>query len=616
MNMTTEPAASVPRRRGAVGRVREYVRRFRVAADSELAELGNELNPAWGLALVSVGAALVLVLVLHVVTAFLLGAGSVVLQTLALVPVGALAIALVAVLIWAYRRTRRESSETSPYAIGLLASVVTIGVAAQAFAAVNVYLAERGVVAAEPPTLLTAESVYLWHLLDAVPFLDVTQTLGWDEPNSLRDTRSGTLLLAFKLAVIAPFIRLVLSSYHLLEKLRAGGAEEGARLERFVVRRTQITAGWATIVFVLSVPAVAGFYLGCAFAFDGESKPNRWLSEHVPAHLDLPAFRLPLPGADRIDDRLPERLDVPSLTVPVSWADTAPQWVLTALLLLPVAAVFVLALRTDVRAAGGDRWRMAGPLGAYLCLVAVVTALWASLTLTLLHSELVTARGAADGEFGSTTAYYLWYAADVVPAVDLPQTLHWSLGYEYSGTASGALLLAYKLAFLLILAFPLMRVWRSREPAAAAAHRGRVEFASANQFGATLRQAERELDHAAALARALLVRRRGRATPAKLGAAGDAAAAAAKRARQLEAEVALLGPEASRLDAAATAAAAAAMHRAATIRRIVESTRAGRHVDRATAARRVDETASRLAAAARSYRATALRVLADGAISR
>jgi hypothetical protein len=95
-------------------------------------------------------------------------------------------------------------------------AAVTIGVAMQAFAAFDVYLAKRGVVPGGAPSLLSAEESYAWHLLDAVPFLHVTQTLRWGEPAVLRDVLSGLMLLVFKVAVIAPFIGVVLAGYHML----------------------------------------------------------------------------------------------------------------------------------------------------------------------------------------------------------------------------------------------------------------------------------------------------------------------------------------------------------------------------------------------------------------
>jgi hypothetical protein len=51
---------------------------------------------------------------------------------------------------------------------------------------------------------------YIWHLIDAVPLLDITQTLRWPPPISYLDSAVGALLLAFKIIFIVPVIALVI----------------------------------------------------------------------------------------------------------------------------------------------------------------------------------------------------------------------------------------------------------------------------------------------------------------------------------------------------------------------------------------------------------------------
>ena len=47
---------------------------------------------------------------------------------------------------------------------------------------------------------------YLWHFLEAVPILRVTETLRWDVPATYESAGVGWLLLTFKLFVIIPII--------------------------------------------------------------------------------------------------------------------------------------------------------------------------------------------------------------------------------------------------------------------------------------------------------------------------------------------------------------------------------------------------------------------------
>lgn len=48
-----------------------------------------------------------------------------------------------------------------------------------------------------------------WHVLDAVPLLDVPGSVHWKEPKDFHDTSSGVILLVFKLAVILPIVKFV-----------------------------------------------------------------------------------------------------------------------------------------------------------------------------------------------------------------------------------------------------------------------------------------------------------------------------------------------------------------------------------------------------------------------
>lgn len=59
---------------------------------------------------------------------------------------------------------------------------------------------------------------YLWHFLDAVPVLKIPQTLNWDLTHRFVDVPSGVLLLAFKVLVILPVVRLALDLWKKVKK--------------------------------------------------------------------------------------------------------------------------------------------------------------------------------------------------------------------------------------------------------------------------------------------------------------------------------------------------------------------------------------------------------------
>jgi hypothetical protein len=587
-----ESAPDMRRRGGTLGRVLDYWPSMRAAADTELAKVGQGLVPAWSLVGESVVVASVLVVILHAVTALLLYPGSLLVQTLALLPVGLLALVCVWALTSVYRETRKDPNQTGPVAVGLLMATVTIGVAMQAFATFDVYLAKRGVVPGGAPSLLSAEESYAWHLLDAVPFLHVTETLRWGEPAVLRDVLSGLMLLVFKVAVIAPFIGVVLAGYHMLERL--------------VERPTRVSSGMATLVFALAAPLVAALWVGSSVVFDRTSHPNRWLNGRLEGGLDIPSFEVPIPDVKWISDRLPEQLDVHAMHVPTWWVATLPQWLATTVLFAVVAVVFILALQVDVEAAR-RRWRMLGPVGAYVCLVLLLTAFWSVLTLTLLHSRAVTASRAipAGDELERTTEYYLWHAADVVPVVDLPATMHWSLHLEYVDAASVGLLLAYKLAILVVLAFPLMRVVRTFSPPARAAQQPGPDMLAAQDYTARLGSVERALDAADEKAASMRRRRRGRSHPAPDVA--SALAAARTEVDNLNAtltELRTLRGE-DETTRAAVAAANAAQIRFERVAHAVDRARRGEPLS-GQARKALPASRSMLEAAANGYRRTAV----------
>lgn len=57
------------------------------------------------------------------------------------------------------------------------------------------------------------ELYYLWHLLDAVPGLKVPTTLHWDDPKLFSSMGAGALLLAYKVMVIGPALRVVVELF-------------------------------------------------------------------------------------------------------------------------------------------------------------------------------------------------------------------------------------------------------------------------------------------------------------------------------------------------------------------------------------------------------------------
>lgn len=91
---------------------------------------------------------------------------------------------------------------------------VLAGLAIVLFATLAFVLSDRelirfgteGAPAAEIAEPADALDFFTWHLLDAIPALDVPGTLRWDEPLTYDDGRVGALVLVFKIVAVGPIV--------------------------------------------------------------------------------------------------------------------------------------------------------------------------------------------------------------------------------------------------------------------------------------------------------------------------------------------------------------------------------------------------------------------------
>ena len=105
--------------------------------------------------------------------------------------------------------------------------------------------------------------------------------------------------------------------------------------------------------------------------------------------------------------------------------------------------------------------------------LAVMTGLFLSFALTFagvmlfLHlRELLTLRaqvGGADVSYMGVFVFHLWVFTDMIPILDIPETLQWSPPYTYDGALAGWLLLSWKATVVLPFLRVGLRVLR-REP--------------------------------------------------------------------------------------------------------------------------------------------------------
>lgn len=444
-----------------------------------LAVISGE-NPSWA-AFAGVAAAAVMVVVLHSLQAVGLSSGNGVVTVLFVGAAAIVAVACWAFLLWLFWLTRLDPSQPG-YVLAVILSVVTICVALEAFAGVSTLLWQRGVIrSATPsmPSLWRAEGHYLWNLLGSVPLLSAPQTVGWRDPQPFADHVSGVLLLSFKIAIIAPLIRLGLSGYQVFEARRVQArvkamakAEERARdawLERrakweeeaqarrergevpkraypsmlaapYLLRPQQTGAGEVWGLFTGLMGGLVVAVAAVAALFNPGSWVNRWLSKRLTSGITIHNHHLRL-----------------------GWLHTGPQWLVLAVL---VVAIGYAVLNFGYSPADPDKVRSipvaAGAILTYFWLLALLTLTVAATSLVLLHVGVAAARPhiPAGSQPEAAVNAYTWTVANALPGPNIPTTLNWSLHYRFVDHWSDMLLLLYKIAFAAVLLFPLYRIIR------------------------------------------------------------------------------------------------------------------------------------------------------------
>ena len=402
----------------------------------------------------SAAVAAAVVVVLHWLQAGGLGSGDVVLAAL---PVGVAGIAAVgcwAFALWLFWDTRLDPNRPG-YALAVVLSVVMICVSLEAFAGLSTLLWQRGVIrsaTSSAPSLWRAEGHYLWHVVGSVPLLSVPRTLGWRDPQPFTDHISGALLLVFKIAIIAPLIRLGLSGYQFFEarrvkivakrekereqKLAKQAMERREQGGKPLGRPPRVDGGWWIFAGLVMT-------LGIAVAVVIRSNSGSWM--------------------DRWLGRLPPEVSVGNFHLPLSLLHSAPQLLAAAGLIAMIITLIIPSLRDGVNP---DTVRSmpnaAVAILAYLLLLALLTFTAAAASLALLRVGVAASYPQIPPRSQPLAAVntYTWAIADALPGPNIPTTLNWTLQYRFVDRWSEVLLLVYKMSFFAVLLFPLYRIIR------------------------------------------------------------------------------------------------------------------------------------------------------------
>jgi hypothetical protein len=362
----------------------------------------------------------------------------------------------IALLAWIYWRIQLDPEERKPYVVAMLSSLATVGVCTAAFAGLTTMLWQHGVITAEPasaaPGLWRVEAYYLWHLIDAVPLLSATEAVRWERPVVFSDPWSGGLLLAFKVLLLIPLLRVILSGFRLVQSIWLSLAEHASGKWRkvlrdsgtmppekwtvdphsFVQKLAVAARGLAVVIVLIGLPLVV--YGVLVLVVRRSSLLDRWVADHVPGELEL--F-----GVSASTSWLPIAMDVAG-----AWLVLAIAW--------GIADELMTEYEDFLEKFSTRRTVTAIFLSCWLLLLATMAA--GAVTLTLLHAgpAKTDAQLLPSEEVSASIQWYAWHLADTIPVLDVPETLNWTIDVEFVDRWSGMLLVLMRIVLIAVLLVP------------------------------------------------------------------------------------------------------------------------------------------------------------------
>ena len=175
------------------------------------AAVGGSLRAWWQLFAVALVATVGVVAMLRLLLTAMLGAGPVA-QWIAASVVALLALVLLIVVVRNVVISLVEpAGHRRSLLVAFLTSAAAVAVSVEAFATIT-----AAMVGAKAD-LWAIERLYLWHLVDSIPLLDIPGRLEWTEPLALPGIDGRLLVLGFKLVVVPPLVRVAVALYALVE---------------------------------------------------------------------------------------------------------------------------------------------------------------------------------------------------------------------------------------------------------------------------------------------------------------------------------------------------------------------------------------------------------------
>ncbi|WP_433202313.1 hypothetical protein ACQP00_32120 [Dactylosporangium sp. CS-047395] len=278
--------------------------------------------------------------------------------------------------------------------------------------------------------LWQAESYYLWHLLDAVPILDIPATVHWKEPGG--PVPAG-LVLAFQLLLVPQLLRAAIAGYRF--------AVAGAAIRHTHYPAEEEPRWWPKVLGGgVSAAIVAGAAVATLLAVQTLASGSwflRWWTGRA----------LPWMHAD---GALVQR-----------WAAAAPAILLLVggLLLFGNVAFTAVGLSGMILPNARSWWTTTLVLFAAAGWVYGIL-LWDAGLLITLDRVGVGVRLPDSAGPATVLGALAWQIVHMLPGPDITGTLHWSQPVALDGVTAGAVVLSLKLvtvAALVFVALPVVR---------------------------------------------------------------------------------------------------------------------------------------------------------------
>jgi hypothetical protein len=382
------------------------------------------------------------------------------------VRIGAVAVAMLVLLAvlnvmlrW-YLRHKAEPGDQFPLLAAIILAVLATGLSVIAFAGLADVLWLAGYVSTPPgvggpPSYPLIERSYLWNLIASVPLLAIPRRLGWADPLPLAGMAAGGVLLAFKIALIAPLLRVAQATYSAVEGRWLQAHERRTKTLELVNQdlRTRITWNQPPPVSGLPAPSRWPFV---SQPRPGSRAPAGYGTEaggQVGVALAAVVAVLLAWMAPRLPDYLPGAIG--------AWTG---KMIGTGLLWL-VAIWLVAACVWGIPRRGGDIVGESLTGLTMLCLAWIVQATCAAVAVVglLLRAGATSISPPASGLAGAASAFEIlaWELCDALPGPDIPATLGWIKPGELTGRYAAVVECAYLVVVAVVLAFPIGRALRT-----------------------------------------------------------------------------------------------------------------------------------------------------------